>query len=126
MVGWAMDKHMEADLVTRAFDMACNQRKPNKGLIVHSDRGVQYTSVAFRRKLIATGARQSMGRKGSCYDNACCESFFHTLKTEEIYFNRYRTRAEAKARSSNTLKAGTISNVVIRLRATKHPVNLNC
>ena len=97
MVGWAMDKHMEADLVTRAFDMACNQRTPNKGLIVHSDRGVQYTSAAFRRKLIATGARQSMGRKGNCYDNACCESFFHTLKTEEVYFNRYRTRVEARA-----------------------------
>jgi len=96
IVGWAMDHHMEADLVIQAFDMAFNQRQPGKGLIIHSDRGVQYTSASFRRKLIACGARQSMGRKGSCYDNACCESFFHTLKTEEVYFNRYCTRAEAR------------------------------
>jgi putative transposase len=73
------------------------RRKPSQGLIVYSDRGVQYTSTSFREKLIAAGARQGMGRKGNCYDNACCESFFHTLKTKEVYFNRYHTRAEARS-----------------------------
>jgi len=97
IVGWAMDRHLEASLVSRAFEMACKRRRPGKGLIVHSDRGNQYTSQSFRQKLRAHGARQSMGRKGNCYDNACSESFFHTLKTEEVHLNRYRTRAEARS-----------------------------
>ena len=63
-----------------------------------------------------------MGRKGNCYDNACCESFFHTLKTEEVI----GPELKPEHRSSNTLKAGTISNVVIRRWATKRRVNLNC
>jgi|GEM_PF-1916800 transposase InsO family protein len=92
-----MDKQPEADLVNRAFDMALVHRKPDKRLIVHLDRGVQYISTFFRRNLIATGARQSMGCKSNCYDNACCKSFFHTFKTKEVYFNKYCTRAEARS-----------------------------
>ncbi len=95
IVGWATDRHIDADLVNRAFTMACRKRHPAKGLIVHSDRGKQYTSATFRKNLKGRSARQSMGRTGNCYDNACSESFFHTLKTEEVHFNRYHTRAEA-------------------------------
>ena len=63
----------------------------------HSDRGVQYTSGEFRKLLEVHGIQSSMSRKGNCYDNAAKESFFHTLKTELIHHEHYRTRDDAKA-----------------------------
>jgi putative transposase len=85
VVGWALRNHMSAGLLCDAFDMAVRLRRPKRGLIFHSDRGSQYASKAFRARLRRIGARQSMSRKGDCWDNAVAESFFATLKKELIY-----------------------------------------
>ncbi len=71
-------------------------RKPGEGLIFHSDRGSQYASDKFKSELKSIGAAQSMSRKGDCWDNAVAESFFKTLKTELIYWEKFKTRAEAE------------------------------
>lgn len=96
-VGWAMSNRITAGLVLRAFNQAILRRNPGKGLIFHSDRGVQYASEAFRNVLTRHGCIQSMSAKGNCYDNAVAESFFHTLKTEYVYFEKYGTRDEAQS-----------------------------
>jgi transposase InsO family protein len=96
IIGWSMANHMRAELVGDAFNMACMRRNPGKGFIFHSDRGIQYASSYFKDLLKPWESIQSMSRKGDCWDNACAESFFHSLKTEEVYFNNYKTRAEAK------------------------------
>ncbi|HVN47496.1 MAG TPA: DDE-type integrase/transposase/recombinase, partial [Bacteroidota bacterium] len=85
------------DLVTSALQRALDVRKPDAGLILHSDRGSQYTSQEVKHLAEAYGIRQSMGATGSCYDNAVTESFFHTLKTEHIYFQSYDTRQQARS-----------------------------
>lgn len=95
-IGWTMGDKITADLVLRAFNQAVLRRQPGPGLIFHSDRGVQYASEAFRNVLTRYGCIQSMSGKGNCYDNAVAESFFHTLKTEYVYFEKYETRAEAQ------------------------------
>jgi len=97
IVGWSMSSSLEATLVVDALRMAVEGRNPRPGLIHHSDRGSQYASSAFRQLLDAHGIRCSMSRTGNCYDNAAKESFFHTLKTELIHHEHYRTRAEARA-----------------------------
>ena len=76
--------------------MAYARRNPLEGLIFHSDRGSQYASEGFRRSLMQKGFIASMSGKGNCYDNAHAESFFHTIKVEEVYGNTYRSRQEAK------------------------------
>lgn len=96
VVGWAMDGNMKASLVNDALLMAIWKRKPPKGLISHSDRGVQYASDSHRALLKEHGIIQSMSRKGNCWDNAVPESFFHTLKTELVYHETYETREQAK------------------------------
>jgi len=96
IVGWSMDSHMKVDLVKDAFCMAYDKRQPAEGLIFHSDRGSQYASNEFRKLLNSKKYIASMSRKGNCWDNACAESFFHSLKTEEVYFNYYNSRAEAR------------------------------
>ena len=73
---------LATDLVTAAFMMAVMRRRPPRGLMFHSDRGTQYASRAFRKGLRRHGMLQSMSRKGECWDNACAETFFKTLKTE--------------------------------------------
>ena len=93
IVGWSMDSHMKVDLVKDAFCMAYDKRQPTEGLIFHSDRGSQYASNEFRKLLNSKKYIASMSRKGNCRDNACTESFFHTIKTEEVYFNYYNSRA---------------------------------
>jgi len=95
-VGWSMADHLRAELAIDALDMAVAHRNPLKGLIFHSDRGVQYASSDFRDKTNAYGIIQSMSRKGNCWDNACAESFFSTLKIEEVFQRKYKTRAEAR------------------------------
>ena len=97
VVGWSMGTSLATELVLQAFLMAVNRRQPPKGLMFHSDRGVQYASHDFRRALKAYEMLQSMSRKGECWDNACAETFFKTLKTELIGQRIYRTRREAKA-----------------------------
>lgn len=96
ITGWSMDNHLKASLVIDAFLMAVISRQPTPGLIFHSDRGVQYASADFRNLLNLYGMVQSMSRKGNCWDNACAESFFKTLKMELIRDNRYKKKQEAK------------------------------
>lgn len=96
IVGWSMAEHMRAKLVNDALLMALWKRKPAKGLLWHSDRGSQYASDSHRALAKAFGIRQSMSRKGNCWDNAVSESFFHTLKTELTHHETYQTRSAAK------------------------------
>ena len=96
IVGWSMDNHMRTDLLIDAFNMAYTKRRPDPGLLFHSDRGVQYASNNFSKLLQTKKFIASMSRKGNCWDNAPAESFFHSLKTEEVNFMVYKTRDEAK------------------------------
>jgi putative transposase len=96
VVGWAMSHCLGQDMVLQALRQALLRRGPVPGLIFHSDQGVQYACQAFRELLIQFRIIQSMSGKGNCYDNAVAESFFHTLKTELVYFEDYQTREEAR------------------------------
>jgi putative transposase len=96
IVGWELSARLTASLVTTAVKRALYWRKPAEDLILHSDRGSQYASIELRSLAKEQMLRLSMGRTGSCYDNAVTESFFHTLKTEHIYFHCYETRQEAR------------------------------
>jgi putative transposase len=96
VVGWAMADHFRTELATAALEMALRTRRPNPGLIQHTDRGVQYTSAAYGELLSAHQARQSVGRPGTCWDNAVAESFFATLKNELIYRHVWTTRRHAE------------------------------
>ncbi|MDH5216158.1 MAG: IS3 family transposase [Gammaproteobacteria bacterium] len=97
IVGWAMDKQMTVDLVCKALMMGLSGRKVTSGLILHSDRGVQYTAGDYQQQLDDHGIVCSMSGTGNCYDNAAMESFFHSLKTEWVYHEKYKTRDQAKA-----------------------------
>ena len=83
VVGYSTGERIDTQLLLRAFMMAYTMRRPKRDIIFHSDRGVQYTSDLFQKKLKKYGFRCSMSRKGNCWDNACAESFFHTIKVEE-------------------------------------------
>jgi len=95
IVGWSMQNNMESKLVCDAFTMAIEQRCPQKGLMIHSDQGVQYASNEFRIILAENEMLQSMSRKGDCFDNAVAESFFGTLKNE-MEVNVFASPKEAK------------------------------
>jgi transposase InsO family protein len=97
VVGWSMADRMKTSLVNDAMQMAIWQRKPPKGLIWHTDRGSQYASKKHSALLKTHKIQQSMSRKGDCWDNAVAESFFHTLKTELVFHERYKTREQAHA-----------------------------
>jgi len=97
VVGWAMAERITRDLVIAALTMAVWRRRPAPGLIAHSDRGSQYASGDYQAALELHGFLCSMSRKGNCYDNAAMESFFHSLKVEQVHDRRYRTREEARA-----------------------------
>ena len=96
LVGWAMSEAIDTSLVQAAWHHARQHRRPAPGLLLHSDRGVQYASSAFRHDLAASGAVQSMSRKANCYDNAMMESGWGSLKNECVYRRHFRTRAEAR------------------------------
>lgn len=96
LVGWAMATHLRTELVVDALQMAIWRRKPQAGLIHHSDQGVQYTSLSFGKRLEESGIVPSMGRVGSAYDNALAESFVATLKTELLYRNSWSTQGCAR------------------------------
>jgi len=95
VVGWSMDDTMKVSLVNDALLMALHTRKPNANLIWHTDRGSQYASDSHRALLAKYHILQSMSAKGDCWDNAVSESFFHSLKTELVHHERFKTRAEA-------------------------------
>jgi transposase InsO family protein len=97
IVGWSMDTQMRAELVSDALAMALQRRKPEAGLLHHSDRGVQYASEDYQQLLKAHGIEASMSRRGDCYDNAAMESFWGTLKTELVNHERYASPAAARA-----------------------------
>ena len=96
IVGFSSDDNMRAELIINALDMALGRQDVKDGeMIAHSDRGSQYASDDYREKLRLTGIIASMSRKGNCWDNAHCESFFHSLKTELVYRMNFKTRKEA-------------------------------
>ncbi|MGE5570351.1 MAG: IS3 family transposase [Rhodospirillales bacterium] len=95
VIGWALGRTLEAGLAIAALTMALTERKPQPGLVHHSDRGVQYASAGYTELLKQHKAQISMSRKGNPYDNAACESFMKTLKYEEVYRNEYRDFQEA-------------------------------
>jgi putative transposase len=95
-VGWSMADHLREELVGAALEAALAARQPGPGLIHHSDRGTQYTSLAFGARLARSGIAASMGQPGSGLDNALAESFFASLETELIDRSAWSTRAEAR------------------------------
>jgi putative transposase len=95
VVGWSMDDTMKTSLVNDALLMAIKRRNPAKGLIWHTDRGAQYASYEHKDLLEKYGIIQSMSKKGDCWDNAVSESFFHSLKTELVYHESFKTKAQA-------------------------------
>ena len=96
VVGWAVDRIIDRQLAIAAFRKAVLNRHPGHGLVIHTDRGCQYTSWAFRRTVAEMGGVQSMSRPGTPYDNACAETFYKTLKVECIDRAHFRTRKEAE------------------------------
>lgn len=97
IVGWSMSERLKSTLCEDALKMAIRNRRPPKGLVHHSDRGVQYACGEYRQLLGLHGMTASMSRKGNCLDNAPMESFFGALKTEMVHRTRFRTRREARA-----------------------------
>jgi transposase InsO family protein len=95
VVGWSMQPHMQTSLVTDALRMAWFRRRPEPGLIFHSDRGSQYCSHAFQDVLNAYGMQSSMSRKGNCWDNAPTESLWGSLKVGRLYGMRFETQRQA-------------------------------
>lgn len=96
VIGWAMRPKPDLPVALQALEMALTQRRPQPGLIHHSDRGVLYTSRAYQRELTAHGLLASMSRKGNCFDNAVVESFFSTLKNELVHHHRFDTHDDAR------------------------------
>jgi putative transposase len=96
IVGWSMSDRIDSALVSSAFKMALQQRRPIPGLLFHSDRGVQYAADAYQDLLRRNKVLCSMSRKGDCWDNACSECFFSKLKGEHIQDRVYATRDEAR------------------------------
>lgn len=97
VVGWSMQIRQDRQMVMRAIEMALGQRENTAPVILHSDRGSQFTSADYQRLLKRHGLVSSMSRVGHCGDNAACEGFFGLLKRERTRHQRYRTRAEIRA-----------------------------
>jgi len=97
VIGWAMSDRNNKQLVLNALSMAVERRRPQSGLLHHSDQGSPYGSDDYIAKLTASGCVASMSRKGDCYDNAVAESFFSTLKNELIYGQHFISRVHAKS-----------------------------
>ncbi len=116
VVGWDLSASLERHSAIRALSKAILRRRPGQGLMVHSDRGVQYASGDFRAVLRKQGFVQSMSRKGNCWDNAVAESFFHTIKTQLIHHCRFQNVAEAEQALFNYIE-------VYYNRQRKHSTN---
>jgi putative transposase len=96
IVGWAIADHLRAELVVDALEMAVKRRRPDPGLVHHSDQGGQYTSLIFTRRCRSVGIDVSMGSRGDCFDNAVLESFHASLKKDLIHRRSWPTKAEAR------------------------------
>ena len=97
VIGWSMSSSMEKELIGQVVLMDLWQKQSTEGVILHSDRGSQYTSHEYQLFLSAHGIASSMSAVGSCYDNAAAESFFGVLKRERVNRKKYMTRAEARS-----------------------------
>jgi transposase InsO family protein len=97
VVGWSMRHLLDTKLVLDALDMALRARRPKPGLIHHTDQGRHYVIGTYMQLMKAHGIRPSMSAKGNCYDNACAETFFSSLKNELVHFQNFNTREEARA-----------------------------
>ena len=97
VVGWAMSPRADRTLATDALTMALHHRRPQPGLIHHTDQGCQYAATAYRQVLAQHGVVASMSRRGNCYDNAVAESLFSTLKNELVHDRTFQTRDEARS-----------------------------
>jgi putative transposase len=97
VVGWSMAAIQDATLVVQALHMALARRRPQAGLLHHTDRGSTYTSESYQALLWQEGMRASMSRTADCYDNAAMESFFHSFKGECIDGQSFQTRAQARS-----------------------------
>lgn len=95
IVGLSMGRYINTDLIKRSLDQAICHRMPSEGLILHSDRGCQYTSSEYRTHILKHGITLSNSAAGNCYDNAAMESFFSTLKKECVHLCNFKTRQEA-------------------------------
>ena len=105
LIGWALERHLEAELALSALRMALSTRAVSAGLVHHSDRGVQYACADYTDLLKEQGIRISMSRRGNAYDNAQAESFIKTLKYEEVYLREYETLDEARTYIGHFLEA---------------------
>ena len=96
VVGWSMSERMSCEFIVSAFEMGQARRGGGVSALVHSDRGSQYASASFRDRLAAHSCRQSMSRRGNCWDNAVAESFFSALKLELVAQERFKNRQQAR------------------------------
>ncbi len=96
VVGWSMRDDMQAELVVSALEMAVARRRPDKGLVHHSDQGSQYTALVFGQRCREAGIARSMGSKGDCFDNAAIESYHASLEKDLLRRNSFRTKQEAR------------------------------
>lgn len=104
VVGWALSRSLSRELPLAALKQAVGERKPQAGLVHHSDRGLQYASADYVEVLRRHGMEISMSRAGNPYDNALCESFLKTLKREEIYCTEYRDQEHLEANLENFIE----------------------
>jgi putative transposase len=105
VVGWELSARIDTDLTLAALERAIRERGPASGLIHHSDHGVQYAATRYVERLTQRGAQISMAAVGNVYENALAESFFATLKREEVYLHDYRSLAEAEAQLERFIDA---------------------
>ncbi len=98
IVGWSMSDRLLSELVQKALENAIDARQAAPGLLVHSDRGKEYYAAEYQQLLTKYGLICSLSRRGECHDNAVMESFFHSMKVEDIHEHASKTRAEARAR----------------------------
>lgn len=97
IVGWSLDTSMTERLITDALTMAIHRREISQGLIIHSDRGVQYRAIKYQGLIQSLGAISSMSRRSNCWDNAAMESFFSRLKVELVFYEKFQSLEQAKA-----------------------------
>lgn len=97
IIGWSFNRNRSAELVRESLLMAMTDNPVEPGLIFHSDQGTEYASRLYMDTLEQASIAGSMSRKGHCWDNAHMESFFQSLKTEMVYFNNFKTLADATA-----------------------------
>lgn len=105
VVGWSIDKRATTAMVNTAIAMAINQRRPNSGVLIHTDHGPQYTSWAFSQKVRRSGLVQSLGTVGDAFDNAVVESFWGSMQIELLNRRKWDTRIELSAAMLDWIEA---------------------